>query len=84
MKDKYPRPIYNAPPNTSEADDDEPQSTIDGVFNPEDMDELSVVDGKYQRTNERYVRRGQKPRTEEEELEKILREEGIDLPKIDD
>lgn len=80
---KYKRPTYEAPSNTSGADD-EPISTIDGIFNPEDLDELSVVDGEYRRTNERYVRRGMKPRSEEEELERILREEGIDLPKIDD
>ncbi len=83
MKHKNQRPAYNAPPNAHGADD-EPTPTIDGIFNPEDMDELSVVDGKYQQTNERYVRRGKKPRSEEEELERILKEEGISLPDVDD
>ncbi len=87
MKNKYQKPVYNAPPNTSGADDEEPQSTIDGIFNPEDLDNLSIVNGTPEysrRTNERYVRRGMRTSSEEEELDRILREEGINLSDVDD
>jgi hypothetical protein len=87
MKGKYQNSAYTSPPQTFGADDDEPQSTIDGVFNPEDLEDLSIVNGTPEysrRTNERYVRRDQKPCSEEEELERILKEEGINLPDVDD